>query len=237
MSSRRRCSPPRSSVGSRRHSDGGHDNSALTRGRTQFRTAARRPRGWCAQCDPWAGQHRDVGDVGHRPILDGNDHHLQSHHRGCQGPRRVGGFLHRAVRAAGSAEFGPFLAVTLNPRRQPGLRPVARGRRDPPQHYAFLVSEDEFDDDLRRASAQRGMQHWADPRGGIPVRSTITTGAAGCTSRIPAGTTWRSSPGPTAAGAADRGPPARRTPTPVEAAVNAADRFPSTGHERGGRAH
>ncbi|MGE0214919.1 VOC family protein [Mycolicibacterium sp.] len=33
-----------------------------------------------------------------------------------------------------------------------------------PQHYAFLVSEDDFDAIYGRIRAQ-GLQHWADPRG------------------------------------------------------------------------
>ena len=32
-----------------------------------------------------------------------------------------------------------------------------------PQHYAFLVSEDEFDDIYARIQS-RGMDHWADPQ-------------------------------------------------------------------------
>lgn len=31
-----------------------------------------------------------------------------------------------------------------------------------PQHYAFLVSEDEFDEILERIT-ERGLDHWADP--------------------------------------------------------------------------
>ncbi len=36
------------------------------------------------------------------------------------------------------------------------------GRGIDPQHYAFLVSQDEFDDILARV-AQRGITYWADP--------------------------------------------------------------------------
>ncbi len=56
--------------------------------------------------------------------------------------------------------FGPFLVVgvdndvTLDFMEDPG--PIH------PQHYAFLVSEDEFDEILGRIRA-RGLAYWADP--------------------------------------------------------------------------
>ncbi|EWC63094.1 hypothetical protein UO65_1588 [Actinokineospora spheciospongiae] len=58
-------------------------------------------------------------------------------------------------------EFGPFLAVrlangcTLDFAQSPGE--VA------PQHYAFLVSEEEFDHVHGRIT-ELGLDHWADPR-------------------------------------------------------------------------
>ncbi len=56
--------------------------------------------------------------------------------------------------------YGPFLVVqvgndvSLDFAEEPG--PVH------PQHYAFLVSEAEFDEILGRIR-ERGLEHWADP--------------------------------------------------------------------------
>ena len=80
-------------------------------------------------------------------------------------------------------EFGPFLAVTLNHGASLDYAQVGPDEDIRPQHYAFLVSEDEFSDIYGRIQA-RGLQHWADPGAPGPVRSTATTAAAACTSRI-----------------------------------------------------
>src|SRR5919201_2462318 len=64
-------------------------------------------------------------------------------------------------------EFGPFLAVELNHGVSLDFAQVAEGDDIRPQHYAFLVSEDEFDGIYGRIR-ERGMQHWADPRGCLP---------------------------------------------------------------------
>ena len=60
-------------------------------------------------------------------------------------------------------EFGPFLAVELNHgvsldfAQLPGVADIR------PQHYAFLVSEEEFDAIYGRIR-DRGLAHWADPQ-------------------------------------------------------------------------
>ena len=68
------------------------------------------------------------------------------------------------------------------------------------QHYAFLVSEDDFDLVLGRLRAD-GREWWADPFKRRRTRSTTTTAAAASTGRDPTGTGWRSSPVRTAAAA------------------------------------
>ena len=47
-----------------------------------------------------------------------------------------------------------------------------------PRHYAFLVSEDEFDEILGRIRA-RGLDHWADPFGHRPGEINTADGGRG----------------------------------------------------------
>jgi catechol 2,3-dioxygenase-like lactoylglutathione lyase family enzyme len=48
----------------------------------------------------------------------------------------------------------------------------------PPQHYAFLVSDDVFDNALVRIR-QRGIAHWADPRRTKPNEINTNDGGRG----------------------------------------------------------
>lgn len=67
----------------------------------------------------------------------------------------------------------------------------------PVQHYAFLVSEDDFDGILARlVKAQVPVR--PTRRAGTRAGSTATTAGAACTSRTRPVTAWRSSPAPTA---------------------------------------
>jgi len=56
--------------------------------------------------------------------------------------------------------FGPFHCVQLDNRVKLDFLPA--GERLPIEHYAFLVSEAEFDAILERIR-QRGLPYWADP--------------------------------------------------------------------------
>jgi hypothetical protein len=66
-----------------------------------------------------------------------------------------------------------------------------------PQHYAFLVSEADFDAVLSRIR-KRGLEHWADPMRHRPGEINHNDGGAS-TSPTPMAITWKLSPGPTAA--------------------------------------
>jgi catechol 2,3-dioxygenase-like lactoylglutathione lyase family enzyme len=74
-------------------------------------------------------------------------------------------FLADMLGVAPPAPFGPFLVVTLDNGVSLdfldgyGLDDTGRVR---PQHYAFLVTETEFDGILGRIRA-RGLPYWADP--------------------------------------------------------------------------
>jgi catechol 2,3-dioxygenase-like lactoylglutathione lyase family enzyme len=48
----------------------------------------------------------------------------------------------------------------------------------PPQHYAFLVSDDVFDAALSRIK-ERGIAHWADPRRARPNEINTNDGGRG----------------------------------------------------------
>ena len=103
--------------------------------------------------------------VGHRPIL-----RLiwQSRSTTPSSPRRTGRNRPTSSPSCSACqrakEFGPFLAVELNHGASLDYAQVAEGEEIRPQHYAFLVSEDEFDGIYGRIQ-ERGMQHWADPQG------------------------------------------------------------------------
>ena len=83
-------------------------------------------------------------------------------------------------------EFGHFLAVGLNHGASLDYAQVAEGEDIRPQHYAFLVSEDEFSEIYGRIR-ERGMQHWADPRGGRPGEINHNDGGRGVYFQDPAG--------------------------------------------------
>ncbi|MCG5430719.1 VOC family protein [Mycobacterium sp. MYCO198283] len=55
-----------------------------------------------------------------------------------------------------------------------------------PQHYAFLVSEDDFDAIYGRVR-ERGLEHWADPRGARPGEINRNDGGRGVYFRDPSG--------------------------------------------------
>lgn len=54
------------------------------------------------------------------------------------------------------------------------------------QHYAFLVSEEEFDAIFARMQA-RGVAYWADPMGSVPNEINRHFGGRGCYFRDPSG--------------------------------------------------
>ncbi|WP_369394086.1 VOC family protein [Streptomyces sp. CG1] len=82
-------------------------------------------------------------------------------------------------------EWGPFVAVTLGN----GVTldyATAPEDRITPQHYAFLVSEEEFDAAYERI-VERGMEHWADPHQKQPGTINHNDGGRGVYFLDPAG--------------------------------------------------
>jgi extradiol dioxygenase family protein len=58
--------------------------------------------------------------------------------------------------------FGHFMTVTLEHGASLDYRDASDGEEIRPQHYAFLVSEDDFNAIYGKIQS-RGLQHWADP--------------------------------------------------------------------------
>jgi len=75
-------------------------------------------------------------------------------------------------------EFGPFLAVAIDHGASLDYAQVGPDDDIHPQHYAFLVSEEEFDAIYGRIRA-RGLQHWADPRRAHPGEINHNDGGRG----------------------------------------------------------
>jgi catechol 2,3-dioxygenase-like lactoylglutathione lyase family enzyme len=79
--------------------------------------------------------------------------------------RESAAFLAGVLGVAAPTPFGPFLVVTLDNGvsldflENYGLDESGSVR---PQHYAFLVTETEFDEIFGRIRA-RGLSYWADP--------------------------------------------------------------------------
>jgi catechol 2,3-dioxygenase-like lactoylglutathione lyase family enzyme len=69
-------------------------------------------------------------------------------------------FLVEILGLAPASTFGPFRVVELS--NGVSLDVVQAGAQVHPQHYAFLVSEEEFDQIWGRLN-ERGITYWADP--------------------------------------------------------------------------
>ncbi len=82
--------------------------------------------------------------------------------------------------------FGHFLTVTLEHGASLDYADVAEGEEIRPQHYAFLVSEDDFDEIYGKIQS-RGLQHWADPGARRPGEINTKDGGRGVYFRDPAG--------------------------------------------------
>jgi catechol 2,3-dioxygenase-like lactoylglutathione lyase family enzyme len=84
-----------------------------------------------------------------------------------------------------TAEWGPFVAVALD--NDVTLDFATVPEKDiAVQHYAFLVSEEEFDAAYARITA-RGIEHWADPRQTRPGEFNRNDGGRGVYFLDPAG--------------------------------------------------
>lgn len=84
---------------------------------------------------------------------------------------KAAAFLTEMLGLPDATTFGPFLVVELG--NGVSMDFMSWGDHEiTPQHYAFLVSEDEFDEIYGRIK-DRGLEHWADPHRNEP--GTINT--------------------------------------------------------------
>jgi catechol 2,3-dioxygenase-like lactoylglutathione lyase family enzyme len=82
--------------------------------------------------------------------------------------------------------FGHFLVVSVANGVSLDYADVGGGEEIRPQHYAFLVSEGEFDA-IYGKIRDRGIEHWADPRGSRPGEINHNDGGRGVYFQDPAG--------------------------------------------------
>lgn len=78
----------------------------------------------------------------------------------CRDKERSARFAAEILGRPEPASFGPFLIVELD--NGVSLDFLEAEREIAPQHYAFLIGEEEFDQIYGRIQ-ERGLAHWADP--------------------------------------------------------------------------
>lgn len=77
-------------------------------------------------------------------------------------PRESAAFFSEILGLPSPRRFGPFLAVPLEHGATFDFIRVAAGESVQPQHYAFLVTEQDFDEIYGRI-VERGIEHRPDP--------------------------------------------------------------------------
>jgi hypothetical protein len=82
--------------------------------------------------------------------------------------------------------FAHFMTVTVANDVSLDYAEVPNGEEIRPQHYAFLVSEHDFDA-IYGKIRDRGMKHWADPMGARPGEINHNDGGRGVYFQDPAG--------------------------------------------------
>ena len=94
-------------------------------------------------------------------------------------------FLSELLGLPAPEPFGPFLVVkTSNGVSLDFINSVGDPVRS--RHFAFLVSEDEFDAIFARLQ-ERGIPYWADPAGKTPNEINRHDGGRGCYFHDPSG--------------------------------------------------
>jgi catechol 2,3-dioxygenase-like lactoylglutathione lyase family enzyme len=85
-------------------------------------------------------------------------------------------FLSEILGRPAPTPYGPFLGVEVDNGITLDFMQVDEVRG--PQHYAFLVSEEDFDAIFGRIT-ERGLQYWADPHGNQPGEINHNDGGRG----------------------------------------------------------
>ena len=102
----------------------------------------------------------------------------------CRDKQVSAGFLAEMLGRPAPGAFGPFAVVGLDNGVSMDFHDTVEAIR--PQHYAFLISEAEFDAVLGRIK-DRGLGYWADPRGSRPGEINHNDGGRGVYFRDPDG--------------------------------------------------
>jgi catechol 2,3-dioxygenase-like lactoylglutathione lyase family enzyme len=95
-------------------------------------------------------------------------------------------FLSELFGLPGPVPFGHFLTVPLEHGASLDYAEVSAGEAIRPQHYAFLVTEDDFDAIYGKIQS-RGLEHWADPGAHRPGEINTRDGGRGVYFRDPGG--------------------------------------------------
>jgi catechol 2,3-dioxygenase-like lactoylglutathione lyase family enzyme len=102
----------------------------------------------------------------------------------CRDKERSAAFLADILGLASPRMFGPFRVVEAG--NDVSLDFHDNDGEIASQHYAFLISEDEFDEIFGRIS-ERGLDYWADPALGQPGQINRNDGGRGVYFRDPDG--------------------------------------------------
>jgi len=103
---------------------------------------------------------------------------------GARDKRESAEFISELFGLPSPQPFGRFLAVRLEHGATLDYAETADEIR--PQHYAFLVSEEDFDAIYGKIQS-RGLEHWADPGSNRPGQINTNDGGRGVYFRDPAG--------------------------------------------------
>ncbi len=94
----------------------------------------------------------------------------------CQDRDATAAFFADLLGVATPTAYGPFLVLELA--NDVSLDFMQTGPDVHPQHYAFRVTEDEFDEIFGRMQ-ERGLDYWADPFHRQPGRTNDNDGGRG----------------------------------------------------------
>ena len=100
--------------------------------------------------------------------------------------RKSAEFLTELFDLPAAKPFGPFMVVALEHGASLDFADFAESDEIRPQHYAFLVSEEEFDAIYGKIKS-RGLPHWADPGAKRPGEFNTNDGGRGVYFRDPSG--------------------------------------------------
>src|SRR5947207_845837 len=94
----------------------------------------------------------------------------------CHDQRRSATFLADMLGLSAPTRFGPFFVVEVNNGVSLDFHDVSGDIA--PQHYAFLIGEDDFDEIFGRIRT-RGLDYWADPGRSRPGQINHNDGGRG----------------------------------------------------------